>query len=79
MDELRGSPGPEPADTTGLEGGGLSPGAIPPAESSFTGAGPRETHNPPQRLGQGALDADSRPGRCGCGVLPGGLPLVLIL
>ncbi|MEU7569327.1 DUF6480 family protein [Streptomyces fradiae] len=42
-------PGPDPDRTPAPEGGGQAPpGETPPAEGSMSGAGPRETHNPPK-------------------------------
>ncbi|MEV2253196.1 DUF6480 family protein [Streptomyces sp. NPDC050147] len=49
-------PDPDPEGSTGLEpGGGVPPGETPPAESSMSGAGPEETHNPPKGWAKGPL------------------------
>lgn len=39
----------DPGRTPGLEpGGSVPPGETPPGEDSTSGAGPRDTHNPPR-------------------------------
>jgi hypothetical protein len=49
-------PNPDPRISTGLEpGGGVPPGETPPAESSMSGAGPQETHNPTKGWAKGPL------------------------
>ncbi|MGW6274794.1 DUF6480 family protein [Streptomyces sp. NPDC055060] len=49
-------PDPDPRETTGLEpGGSVPPGETPPAESSMSGAGPHETHNPSKGWAKGPL------------------------
>ncbi|GGV26414.1 hypothetical protein GCM10010277_08000 [Streptomyces longisporoflavus] len=50
------SPEPDPDTSTGLEpGGGVPPGETPPAESSMSGAGPDETHNPARGWAKGPV------------------------
>lgn len=50
------NPDPDPRNASGLEpGGGVPPGETPPAESSMSGAGPEETHNPPKGWAKGPL------------------------
>lgn len=49
-------PNPDPSKATGLEpGGSVPPGETPPAESSMSGAGPDETHNPSKGWSKGPL------------------------
>lgn len=49
-------PDPDPGNATGLEpGGSVPPGETPPAESSMSGAGPDESHNPTKGWSKGPL------------------------